>query len=209
MTTWILLRSAGIGAYLMLFLSVSWGLISTTAVVSKRVSKRSANLFHQFTANAGLLLLAIHMALLLIDEFMPFAIADLLIPMRSTYRPVATGLGVVGMYLMVVILVTSWLRKPIGPAWWRRLHLLSVPAFTVALAHGIFAGSDSGRPWAMAMYAITGILVLFLVIVRGLTHGYRPPRGERPSRNVSAPPAHEGAPDPAMTAQAPNVAVSP
>jgi sulfoxide reductase heme-binding subunit YedZ len=201
MTNWILLRSAGIGAYLMLFMSVAWGLVSTTSVVSTRISKRSANLFHQFAANAGLLLLAIHMGLLVIDEFMPFAIGDVLIPMHATYRPIATTLGVIGMYLMVAILVTSWLRRPIGPAWWRRVHLLSVPAFTLALAHGIFAGSDSGRLWATAMYLITGVLVLFLVIVRGLTYGYRPPRPERPVRAASGPPpTHRQAPDPAITA---------
>jgi DMSO/TMAO reductase YedYZ heme-binding membrane subunit len=107
--------------------------------------------------------------------------------MRSTYRPVATTLGVVGMYLMVVVLVTSWLRKPIGTTWWRRAHLLAVPAFTLALAHGVFAGSDSAQPWATAMYALTGVVVLFLVIVRGLTYGYRPPRGETPDPTRSRP----------------------
>ena len=30
-TTWILLRAAGMGAYVMLFLSVAWGLVATTA----------------------------------------------------------------------------------------------------------------------------------------------------------------------------------
>ena len=34
MSTWILLRAAGIGSYLMLFLSIAWGLIATTSVVT-------------------------------------------------------------------------------------------------------------------------------------------------------------------------------
>jgi hypothetical protein len=39
-----------------------------------------------------------------------------------------------------------------------------------------------------AMYAITGLSVVFLTIVRGLTYGYRPPRPERPipARAVAA-----------------------
>ena len=38
MTTWIILRAAGIGAYVMLFLSVSWCLIATSGALGKRVS---------------------------------------------------------------------------------------------------------------------------------------------------------------------------
>jgi hypothetical protein len=32
------------------------------------------------------------------------------------------------------------------------------------------------------MYAATGLIVLFLVIVRGLSYGYRPPRPAPPDR---------------------------
>ena len=57
-TTWIVLRAAGIGAYLMLFFSVAWGLASTTSVFGKRISKASMTTVHQFTATCGLFLLA-------------------------------------------------------------------------------------------------------------------------------------------------------
>ena len=49
----------------------------------------------------------------------------------------------------------------------------------MALAHGVFAGTDSSRPWMFAIYVVTGLVVLFLLIVRGLSYGYRPPRPER------------------------------
>ena len=182
MTNWILLRAAGVGAYLMLFLSVAWGLVASTSLVTKRISKPSSTAFHQFAATTGVALLGVHLGLLLIDQFMPFRIPDVLIPMHSSFRPVAITLGVVAMYGAVIVLVTSWLRKPIGTIWWRRIHLLAVPAFTLALAHGVFAGSDTEQPWMWLTYAITGLLVLFLVIVRGLSYGYRPPRATPPER---------------------------
>ena len=182
MTNWVLLRAAGMGAYLMLFLAVAWGLVATTSVVTKRISKQSSNLFHQFVATTGLALLVVHMLLLVIDDFMPFAPLDLLVPMRSGYRPVSIALGIVAMYATVVIVVTSWLRKPIGTKLWRAIHLLAVPSFALTLGHGVFAGTDTNRLWMFAMYAVTGLAVLFLVVVRSLTHGYRPPRPERPER---------------------------
>ena len=183
MTTWILLRAAGIGSYLMLFLSVAWGLVATTAVVTKRVSKPTANLFHAFVASTGLALLGVHLGLLLVDGFMPFSVAALTLPMAAEYRPLAVSAGVIAMYGMVAVLVTSWLRTRVGTAWWRRVHLLAVPMFTLALAHGVFAGTDTERPWMFVLYAVTGLVVVFLTIVRALTYGYRPPRPTRPERS--------------------------
>ncbi len=180
MTTWIVLRAAGIGAYLMLFLSVAWGLVATTGALGKRVSKASATLVHQFMATTGLVLLGVHLGGLLIDAFMPFGPADLLIPMHGTFKPVAIAFGIVAMYTSVLVIVLSWFRKRIGTTWWRRSHELAVPAFTLAMVHGVFAGTDTARPWMWWIYVTTGLIALFLVLVRGLTVGYRPPRAPRP-----------------------------
>jgi hypothetical protein len=190
MSTWIILRAAGIGSYIAFWLAVAWGLVATTSLVTKRVSKQASNHFHSVVAAAGLALLAIHLGGLLVDRFMPFAPLDLLIPMRATYRTGAVAVGIVAMYAMVVILVSSWVRKHISTKLWRALHLLAVPAFTMALAHGLFAGTDSSRPWMFAIYLVTGLSTLFLVIVRGLTHGYRPPRPERAGSRTDTSHAH-------------------
>lgn len=174
---WLLTRSAGVGAYLMLYLTVAWGLLATTSLVAKRVSKRSSTLFHGFVASAGLLLLALHLIGLLLDRFVPFELLDLLVPYRASYRPFANTLGIVAMYATVVVVASSWVRKRLRPALWRAIHLLAVPAFAMALLHGVLAGSDSARVGMTLLYWITGCSVLFLVIVRGLTA--RPPRTQR------------------------------
>lgn len=184
MTNWVLLRAAGIGAYVALFLAVVWGVVSTTGVVTKRVSKPAANSFHAFVASVGLALLALHIGLLLIDQFMPFSPLDVVVPMRSTFRPLPIAFGVVAMYVTVAVVVSSWVRKRMSTVWWRRIHLLSVPAFVLVLLHGVFAGTDTQRPWMIALYGATGVFTLFLVLVRGLTAGYRAPRqvAAKPSR---------------------------
>ncbi|MGZ5289844.1 MAG: ferric reductase-like transmembrane domain-containing protein [Actinomycetota bacterium] len=206
MTTWILLRAAGVGAYVMLFMAVAWGLVATTAVVTKHVSKPAANMFHQFVATTGLVLLGVHMAILLIDAYMPFHVLDLLVPMRSTFRPVAITAGVIAMYAMVAVMVSSWVRKKLSTKVWRSIHLLAVPAFTLALAHGVFSGTDTQRWWMFGMYALTGLIVVFLVIVRGLSYGYRAPRPAPPERATRAPRAAAApgtAPEPTAAAEPP------
>ena len=198
MTTWVILRAAGIGAYVMVFLSVAWGLISTSGALGRRISKASATTIHQFVATCGLFLLAIHLGGLLVDSFMPFGVKDVLIPGVSTYRPVATAFGVIAMYASVFVIVTSWMRKKIGTRWWRRSHLLAVPMFVLSMVHGVFSGSDTTRPWMWWTYVATGAIVVFLIVLRGLTAGYRPERAERTPARRSV--------DAAVVASAPAVA---
>lgn len=182
MMTWILLRAAGIGAYVALWLAVAWGLVATTGVVKRRISKPAANAFHAFVATTGLTLLALHLILLVVDTYMPFGVLDVLVPMRATFRPLALSAGVIAMYAIVLLMVSSWSRSKMSTRLWRTIHLVAVPAFVLALLHGVFAGTDTQRPWMIALYGTTGILTFFLVIVRGLTVDYRPPRPAPPAR---------------------------
>ncbi len=187
MTTWLILRAAGVAAYVAFFLSVAWGLVASTSLVTKRISKPTSTAFHATVASAGLAFLAIHMIGLFLDRFVPFGLFDLVVPFGSTYRPFPVAFGIVAMYGMVLVLLSSWVRKRLGTVWWRRLHLLAVPMFTLSLLHGLLAGSDSARPWMFAMYVATGLITLFLVLVRGLTVGYRPARDTKERIAVSAP----------------------
>ena len=48
----------------------------------------------------------------------------------------------------------------------RRLHYLSFVGFGASAVHGILAGTDAARPWAIAMYAAPLTAVLALVVYR-------------------------------------------
>jgi hypothetical protein len=147
MIMWNIIRAAGIGAYLMLWASVTWGLVATTSLFGKRVPKATSVALHQAFSTLGLLLLVTHLGVLLVDSFMPFGWLDLLIPMRATYRPAGVSFGTGAMVLMAVVLLTSWFRKQVKPTWWRRFHALSVPAFSLALVHGLMFAH--GVAWAI------------------------------------------------------------
>lgn len=169
MMTWNLLRAAGIGSYVMLFASVAWGLFGTTTLWGRFASKASATLIHQFFSTVGMLLLAAHLGLLFIDPWMPFDLKELFVPMASEYEPLAVTLGIVAMYLSAIVIVTSWLRKGLGPKVWRALHLLSIPMFSLMLLHGLLVGTDSQRPWMWSTYIVTGTAVVFLLFLRAFT----------------------------------------
>jgi len=178
--TWIVLRAAGIGAYLMLFGSVAWGLISTTSLFGKKVAKATAVSVHQFLSTVALVLLGVHLGGLLLDRFVPFKPLDFLVPFHNAFRPVAVTFGIVAMYLTVIVLVSSWTKKHLGTKVWRSLHLLATPAWVLSMVHGVFTGTDTVRPWMYWIYASTGAAVLFLLLVRAFTHGVRPQRAALP-----------------------------
>ncbi len=164
-----MLRSAGIGAYLLLFSAVTWGLVGTTGVLDKRVSKATSILVHHYISTSMVVLLAVHLVGLLLDKVQPFHVVDLLVPLHSSFRPVPVAFGVAAMYVSVLLLVTSWWRSRVGLTWWRRIHVWGAPAFIAAMVHGIFSGTDANVPLVWWMYMVTGAIVLFLLIVRGLT----------------------------------------
>ncbi|MGE5226241.1 MAG: hypothetical protein ACM3OO_05140 [Planctomycetaceae bacterium] len=202
MIEWNLIRAAGIGAYLMLWASVTWGLVATTSILGKKMPKATSVALHQAFSTLGLLLLAAHLGVLLVDRFMPFSPLDLVIPLRATYRPIGVAFGIVAMFAMVVVLVSSWVRKPLGTTWWRRLHTLSVPAFSLALVHGFMTGTDTPRPPMFWFYLASTAILLFLVLARGFTFGLRAARrapaaeheaaAASAARRPGAPPHHGG-----------------
>ncbi|MGH2595600.1 MAG: ferric reductase-like transmembrane domain-containing protein [Actinomycetota bacterium] len=184
MIEWNIIRAAGIGAFIMLWGSVAWGLVSTTSVFGKRIPKATSIALHQAFSTSGLLFLALHLGFLLADRFMPFAPLDLVIPMRATYRPIGVSLGIASMFVVVLgVLATSWGRKLIGTTWWRRTHALSVPAFALALMHGLMTGTDSKRPAMFWMYLLSAAILLFLLLLRGL-NSQRPQRAPLPEGAV-------------------------
>jgi DMSO/TMAO reductase YedYZ heme-binding membrane subunit len=74
----------------------------------------------------------------------------------------AIGLGTVGFDLLLVVAVTSYLRRRIDPLAWRWLHRLSYPMFGVFALHALLSGTDFARPLVLAPAA--GV-VAFIVIV--------------------------------------------
>jgi hypothetical protein len=211
-TTWILLRAAGIGAYLMLWASIAWGLFATTGIGAPRFARASSTSIHQFLSTAGLLLLGIHLGGVLLDKEIGFSPLDILVPDHSSWRPLAITFGVLAMYGMVIILASSWARKKVGTKMWRWLHGLAIPAYILTLGHAVGAGTDTTRPWMFWMYATTSIALAFLLLARGLTA--RPARKKKradaaaaaapaaPRTRTKAVPAAVSNPDPAEAAPA-------
>ena len=151
-TFWLLARSSGLTAYVLLTLSILAGLAVKSRPFSSLKPAAVTDL-HRVLALLGLGALAGHGVFLVLDTTVRITPAALLIPGLIPYRPLATSLGVLAAELMVVVYVSFSQRKRIGARNWRRLHRATYGIFAAATAHGLSAGTDSTRPWALAVYA--------------------------------------------------------
>ena len=84
----------------------------------------------------------VHLLSLFLDTFVTFGPTELFVPFASSYRPTAVAWGVVGLYLLLAIEITSLLRKRLSKRAWRATHYLSFPLFIVASVHAVTAGTD-------------------------------------------------------------------
>lgn len=162
-TFWLLARSSGFVAYALLTASVLAGLVLKARPLGRSVSPATIVDVHRFLAMLGLGALALHGTALVLDQTVDIGLAALLVPGSAPYRPVATALGVLAAELMVLIYLSFPLRKRIGAKAWRGLHWFTYLVFTLATAHGLAAGTDSGRTWALALYgaAVGAVLGAF------------------------------------------------
>lgn len=160
---WLVARASGFAAFIALSFDVIVGLVVSTRAGGRRLSRGQLIELHSWLSPLALALVVGHALVLLADGYIRFDALDVLIPFVAPYRAVAVGLGVFAAYLALVVHASFALRRRLGTAWWRRLHYLSFAAFTAAALHGIAAGTDSGQPWAIALYATPLVVVAALV----------------------------------------------
>jgi predicted ferric reductase len=161
---WYLSRATAIVAYLVLWLSMVWGLLMTTRLVKNWPGFPPSNNLHKFFATFGLSLGVLHGLLLLGDQFMNFSLKQILIPFaNTTYRPTWVGFGQISLYMWGLILLSFYLRKKIGQKTWRILHILTFLTYASVFIHGTTSGSDSGTVLMQVVYWVTGLVFIFLL----------------------------------------------
>ena len=166
---WYMARAGGIIAYLLMWLSVVWGLLLSTKTTARMISLPLAYGLHEFVSIMAVIFAVLHSVVLLGDNYINFNILHLVFPFTAPYEPVWTGLGTVGFYLMTAMTASFYVRKQIGQKVWRKLHHLTFLTFGLVMTHGLMAGTDTPLPIIKLMYLGTGAGVLFSTYYRLFT----------------------------------------
>lgn len=187
---WYLARASGLVAWLMLTASVLWGIVLSTKAFPKH--RRPAWLLdlHRWLGALAVALIVLHVGSILADTYTNFALADVLVPFRSTWRPTAVAFGIVAAWLLVAIELSSQVMRSLPRRVWHGIHLASYAVFVLGSIHGVLSGSDRSQPLSQATAALAIITVIAATGYR-LRRRSRSRRRSRPT-TVAADPARVG-----------------
>lgn len=163
---WYVARSSGIMAWVLATSSVIFGLALSTRLVRKKGVPAWLNSLHRYLGTLTLVFTAVHLGGLVADNWVHFGLADLAVPMASSWRPGAVAWGIVATYLLVAVQVTSWCKRWLPRRFWHAVHLTSIPLFVFGTLHGLQAGADSGNLWVQWGALSGSVSLLFLILFR-------------------------------------------
>jgi predicted ferric reductase len=194
---WHVARATGIVGWALLASAVIVGLLLSTRITRGRPTPAWLTDMHSFLGGTAVVFTLLHVGGIVADTYVHFGPADVLVPLASSWRPGAVALGVVSLYLLAAIELTSLARRRIPRSVWRRVHVTSFVLFWTATFHFLLAGSDAGQPLARWGINITAVTVVFLSLVRIFGQRRRPrprgaPRGASSSSPIGAAAARRG-----------------
>ena len=161
---WYVTRSAGIIAYLLLWLSTVWGLAVPSRIIAPMLDQTYTFDFHQFISLLAIGFALLHIIVLTLDRYLPYSTLQILIPFLSPYRPFWVGIGVISFYIVLLVTVTFYLRTRIGMGTFRAIHTLSLLGYLGVTLHGLYAGTDSPLISMQLLYQGTALIVVFLTV---------------------------------------------
>ena len=172
---WLASRASGLVALALITCSVLLGLGMASKAFRRPGLAPKLMAFHEHLALSGLIAIAIHGITLLGDTWLHPGPVGIAVPFVMDYKPVWTGLGIIGGHLAALLGLSFYFRKRIGNKRWRSLHKLTIVVYVLSLAHTIGAGSDVRSPAIALGMLVSAGAVFFLLLLRML-----PQRLDRP-----------------------------
>jgi hypothetical protein len=169
---WFLNRASGIALLALLSASVVLGVLALGGRAAGdgggRVPRFLVRNLHRNLALGSVLLVVLHAATAIADEFVDLRWWTVVVPWGAGYHPVGVGLGTLAFDLVLLVAVTSGLRGRLGVRAWRAVHLTSWAGWILAVGHGLVVGTDlQGGGWQPWSVIPTALCVLAVVIAAG------------------------------------------
>lgn len=163
---WLASRASGLVALVLVTVSVGVGLAMAGRVARRPSLKRQLLALHEHAALTGLVAIAVHGATLLMDPWLHPGALGVAVPFTMSYRPVYSGLGIIGAYLAAFLGLTYYARRRVGVKRWRKLHRASVVVYVLGVVHALGAGTDASTPWLRGFLLVTGVPIAVLFVRR-------------------------------------------
>jgi len=193
---WYVSRSTGIVTWGLLVASMLWGFLYATRLLGRRVRPWWMLGVHRFLGALAAVFVVVHVLALVADNYTTFGLADVLVPFASQWRTIPVALGVVGLYILMAIEITSLLQRHLPRHVWRQIHLASYALFAFATLHALSAGTDVktviGGGVAIGVGTVVALLSALAWVARSEPKEYG--RGPSTARATGTPPRSRSVP---------------
>lgn len=144
---WVLGRGTGLSALVLLTVSTVLGILLSSGLRHRALPRFALTEIHRRASLLSCGFLLVHMLSLLGDSDAQLTIVDLVVPFVSARNPLWWGLGTLAVDALLVVVVSSLVRRHLSHRVWRGLHLLAYLCWPVALLHSIGGGTDAATLW--------------------------------------------------------------
>ena len=183
---WNLTRASGIVAWGLLTASALWGILLSTRLLKPYDRPAWLLDLHRWLGALTVLGVAMHLVALIADSYVHFGVADVLVPLATSWRPLAIAWGIIAMYLLIAVQTSSLLMKKLPKKLWRGIHLTSYAMFASVSIHSLTAGTDKGVALFQALAVALITLMIAFTTVRLIYNGK--PRNRAVLSKIQLPP---------------------
>ncbi|MBV9676135.1 MAG: ferric reductase-like transmembrane domain-containing protein [Acidobacteriaceae bacterium] len=177
---------AGLTAMVLLTINVLLGLVLSTRynlpVRWWRYGRRRIFDIHNWTAYVALALVFMHPLILLFSATAKFHVLDILVPLDSPGQRLYNCFGAMAFYLILLVVVTSYLRRRMSFRVWKAVHYAAYGAASLLFLHGIIIDPNLKQqpPDLLDGEKVLIEICLFLVLAGSLLRIRYALRNERP-----------------------------
>jgi len=157
---WYTMRATGLVALVLLTGTMVLGILTAGRARTRSWPAFAQAELHKRVSLLAMVFLALHVLTAVLDTYVNVGWGSIIVPFASPYRPAWTGLGTVGVDLLLAVAISSALRQRIGAGTWRGIHWLAYGSWPVAMVHSLGIGTDASRVWMAGLAAACSLAVL-------------------------------------------------
>jgi predicted ferric reductase len=130
---------------------------------------------HNWSGYIALSVSILHPIVLLFNKTTRFRVMDLVYPVHSPSQPLENTIGAIALYMVAIVVVTSYLRVRLGRRVWKAFHFSVYVAAIAMFWHSVFTDPDlknSPVDWFDGGKVFIEICLLVIVVVSVLRWRY-------------------------------------
>ena len=159
---------AGYVSYGLMWLTLVWGIVTTTGWAMKFIRRSTVYGGHMTLAITTLAFTLFHAATYIFQTQEHFSIVDAFVPFAGEAE---VAIGIIAFELALAVAVSVWFQRKLTYRRWHLVHFVAYPVFALSLIHVFTTSAEArgGGPITLILAASTlGLIVLS--VLRAIPH---------------------------------------